>query len=411
MDRTVTIVVCERDGTVLGQLEPFTVDTPWWQDMWPIHRRYPSLAVLRLLGGVPEQPPSMGGSVTYLAETVPGGAAHLQLESCEIALKDHRLRMPWARPGGPAGDIAWASGVVEPTGPAAQHRSWNLSAIWSMPTGRGRVWLKCVPSFFGHEGAVLGLLSSPYTPKLIATSGHRLLLEDLGGHDGYDASVEETLHLIDQLVDLQCGTAPRVTELLAAGVPDARWPVLVPELRALVARRAPHDPHLVRLTANAEARARAIDECGLPDVLVHGDAHPGNARLGTVPTIWLDWGDSRVGHPLLDLAVLERAPLGRKQQLEQHWLATWARAVPGSDPWRAWELLRPLAALHGAAVYQGFVDNIEPSERVYHQDDVQPALDRASALSRSHASGSRAVRAAPPLVSGQKRPVGNATID
>jgi Phosphotransferase enzyme family len=381
VDRTVTLVVCGHDGAVLGQLEPFTVETPWWQDMWPIYRRHPSLTVLRLLHGVPAQPPCIGGSVTYLAETGPASAARLLLKNCEVVLTDHRLRAPWARPGGPAADIAWASGVVEPIGPAAQHRSWNLSAIWSMPTETGRVWLKCVPYFFEHEGAVLGLLAAPCTPKLIAASGHRLLLEDLGGHDGYGASIEETLRLIDQLVDLQCGTVPRVAELIEAGVPDARWPVLLPELRLLVARRAPHDPHLLSLIADAEARARAIDEYGLPDVLVHGDAHPGNVRLGTVPAVWFDWGDSRVGNPLLDLVVLARAPLGRKQ-LEQHWLAAWARAVPGSDPWRAWDLLRPLAALREAAVYQTFVDNIEPSERVYHQGDVQPALQRASALSR-----------------------------
>jgi hypothetical protein len=36
--------------------------------------------------------------------------------------------------------------------------------------------------------------------------------------------------------------------------------------------------------------------------------------------------------------------------------------------------------LREAAVYQGFLDNIEPSERVYHVDDVMPALTTASAL-------------------------------
>ncbi len=83
--------------------------------------------------------------------------------------------------GGPAADIAWASGLVERNGPAVQHRTWNLSAIWSMPTAQGTAWLKCVPGFFGQEGAVLGLLAGQGVPQLIATVGHRILLRDMGG--------------------------------------------------------------------------------------------------------------------------------------------------------------------------------------------------------------------------------------
>jgi hypothetical protein len=253
-----------------------------------------------------------------------------------------------------------------------------------MPTVEGRAWLKCVPGFFGHEGALLGLLAGPGVPHLIAADGPRILLGDMGGRDGHGATVEETRPVLDSLVELQRGTVARVPELLAAGVPDARWPVLFRELAALVARRAPHDNRLQRLMDTAEDRAKAIDECGVPDALVHGDAHPGNARLGTEPPLWFDWGDSRVGNPLLDLAVLEGA-LDRRQVLEQHWLAAWARAVPGSEPGRAWKLLRPLAALRVALVYQTFLDNIEPSEQVYHLGDVGPALELSAALAGAEA--------------------------
>jgi hypothetical protein len=354
MDRVVTLVACAEDGTVLGQLEPFSVGTPWWQDMEPVYQRHPSVTVLRLLDGVPAQGATMGGHVRYLAEAGPEPRAGTSLSSCDVVVADHPLRMPWARPGGPAADVAWALGLVEPTGPAVQHRTWNLSSIWSVPTGRGRAWLKAVPGFFDHEGAVLSLLAGPWAPKLIGAAGHRVLLEEMDGRDGYGATVEETLRLIDCLVELQSGTITRVPELLRAGVPDARWPVLVPQLEVLVARRAPHDTRLLRLVHSAEERVRAIDECGLPDALIHGDAHPGNARLGTEPPVWFDWGDSRVGNPLLDLAVLENAP-DRRQILEQHWLAAWVRAVPGSEPGRAWKLLRPLAVLRTALVYQTFL--------------------------------------------------------
>jgi hypothetical protein len=379
VDRVVTLVVCDDDARVLGQLEPVTVGTPWWQDVEPVHLCYPGFTVLRLLDGVPAQGATVGGHVRYLAQACSGTRAGPSLSNCDVVVTDHPLRMPWARPGGPVADIAWASGRVERTGPAVQHRTWNLSAIWSMPIAQGTAWLKCVPGFFGHEGAVLGLLAGPGVPRLIAAAGHRVLLGDLGGRDGHRATVEETLPLIDSLVELQHRTVARVPELLAAGVPDARWPTLLPALATLVALRAPHDSRLSRLLGTAEDRAKAIDECGLPDSLVHGDAHPGNARLGTEPPVWFDWGDSRVGNPLLDLAVLETAPDCRRL-LEQHWLAAWARAVPGSEPGRAWKLLRPLAVLRTALVYQTFLDNIEPSERVYHIGAVGPALEQAAAL-------------------------------
>jgi Phosphotransferase enzyme family len=385
VDRTVALVVCDDEGTVLGQLEPFTVGTPWWQDVGPVHCCYPDLTVLRLLDGVPARGATVGGHVRYLAQDCSGTRAWTSLSKCDVVVADHPLRMPWARPGGPRADLAWASSFVERTGRADQDRTWNLSAIWSMPTDQGRAWLKCVPPFFGHEGALLGLLAGPGVPRLIAGAGHRILLEDMGGRDGHDASVEETLPLVDALVGLQCRTAPRVDDLLAAGVPDARWPALLPELAALVARRASHDIRLVRLVGTAEDRAKAIDECGFPDGLVHGDAHPGNARLGTKPVVWFDWGDSRVGNPLLDLAVLDEGDPERRELVEQYWLAAWARAVPGCEPWRAWKLLRPLAALRTALVYQTFLDNIEPSERPYHAGDVGPALELAAALAKPEA--------------------------
>ncbi len=101
MDRVVTLVACGPDGTVLGQLEPFPVRTPWWQDMEPVHRQHPSVTVLRLLDGVPEQGATMGGHVRYLAEAGPEPRAGASLSNCDIVVADHPLRMPWAATGGP----------------------------------------------------------------------------------------------------------------------------------------------------------------------------------------------------------------------------------------------------------------------------------------------------------------------
>ena len=203
---------------------------------------------------------AVGGHVRYLAEAASGAPALASVSGCDVVVADHPLRMPWARPGGPAGDVAWASGLVERTGRAVQHRTWNLSAIWSVPAARGRAWLKCVPGFFGHEGGLLGLLAGPGVPELNSAAGHRILLREWGGHDGHDAPVEETLPLIDSLVELQRRGAPRVPELLAAGVPDARWPVLLPQLAALVGPSGPPRHPSSAAGGSAGDRAKAVDE-------------------------------------------------------------------------------------------------------------------------------------------------------
>ena len=389
--RAVTIVVCNAGGSLLGSLGPFEVVTPWWQDVEPIGRRFPALSVVRLLHGTPADRGAVGGQVTYLAEGDPGlalsPAAGLAGPG---ALADHPLRMPWARPGGPAADLGWAADAalaagLKIAGSPVQHRTWNLSCIWSIPVrqssgSEARLWLKCVPGFFAHEAVVLRGLSGQAVPRLVAAQRHRLLLAELPGRDGYDATEDEAKQIIECLVALQLRTVPLVPALLAGGVPEARQETFIQELQDVVARRAPHDPVLRRLAEEAGARLAQAEACGLPDVLVHGDAHPGNARIGGSTPILFDWGDARIGNPLLDLAVLSRLPGPAGQALAAHWLRTWKQAVPGSDPERAWQLLRPLAALRLAAVYQHFLDNIEPSERVYHDQDVQPALQAAARL-------------------------------
>ena len=108
-----------------------------------------------------------------------------------------------------------------------------------------------------------------------------------------------------------------------------------------------------------KAGSRAVAAAMLQ--MIWGIQHiPGNARIGLGTPILFDWGDSRIGNPVLDLAVLNRLPGPARDALADYWLRTWKQALPGSDPEQAWHLLRPLAALRTAAVYQHFLDNIEP---------------------------------------------------
>jgi hypothetical protein len=377
--RRVTIVVVSVDGEVLGQLEPFVIPTPWWQDLEPIIALHPNLCVLRLLRTSSPDSGSMGGDVTYLAEAVGPRPERLQpFHGDPEFLADDPLRMPWARPGGPAADLSWAARQVAFVGEPHQVRSWNLSSIWCIPVAGGECWLKCVPPFFGHEASVLASFGGrPGSPVVLAAEGNRMLLAAMPGVDGYCAGPSDYREILETLIGLQQAAPAGVL----SAVPDWRSPALRGMVDEVVDRRCPSSRPLRALVEGWDARFSAIEECGVPDVLIHGDAHPGNARIGVHPPLVFDWGDSGYGHALLDLAVLDRHyPAPAAAQLRRQWIGLWEDAVPGCDAERAWRLIRPVAVARGAVVFQRFLDSIEPSERVYHARDVEAFLDRAADL-------------------------------
>lgn len=294
----------------------------------------------------------------------------------------HPLRAPYAQPGGPAASLAWAAGQLDRLGRPAtlvtQQRTWNLSAIWRLDGPRGTAWLKQVPVFFRHEAAVLRLLADdPATPTLLAAADEgRILLDHVPGEDRYGADPAERATIAATHHALQVRAVPTADRIVAAGVPDMRGVALARWMRATLAPHPAADP----LIAGLEARLDEVARCGLPDTLVHGDLHPGNVRSdGSRHTI-IDWGDSFVGHPAFDiLRLTERMPAEPAAALVADWCARWRADVPGCRPERAVALLRPVAWLRMAAVYAMFLAGIEPSERIYHADDLPENLARAAA--------------------------------
>ena len=139
------------------------------------------------------------------------------------------------------------------------------------------------------------------------------------------------------------------------------------------------------LVVGLPQRFAAIADCGLPDTLVHGDFHLGNIKGSadgrSAGFTILDWGDSGVGNPMLDqLAFARFLPPGDRPAVEAEWSRLWRDAAPRSDPEGAVDLLRPVTALREAAVYQRFLDNIEPAEHRYHDGDPAAQLRRAAAI-------------------------------
>ncbi len=393
MGRSVTLALVDSGGTPLGVLRPYPVELPWWQEVSEVVAGASAVhgidvVVLRLLRARRSAPP--GGSVTYLAECHgPPPVAGLRAAGDAIGwITPHPLRMPWASPGGPAESLAWARGTLGEIGTPVQHRTWNLSSIWRLKGA----WLKEVPAFFAHEPAVLGWLNRQLPeigPQLLGADSGRMLLEDVQGTDRYEAGLDETVGMLDDLLTVQAAAAGRVEELRAMGVPDHRAEPFSRAARTVVEHWAHRLPptlraSLARLVDGLPDRFAALAACGVPDTLVHGDFHRGNVRSDGMIRVILDWGDSVIGHSALDVLTLaHRAPPGYREALDARWCAHWRSVAPASRPERALELMAPLHALRGAIAYHAFLAAIEPSERPYHAADPLRRLRAAAAVESS----------------------------
>ncbi len=238
--RDVALVLCRPDGELLGTTEVFEVPWPYPQDVGALVASARSqlgiaATVLRVLETTP-RPDGDRDLVTYLAEvdgsiSTPLAPTALLASSEEAVAAPEPFRMPWAEPGGPGRHLAWAAGRLDAagirsTGDAQQMKTWNLSSVWRLPTDRGDVWLKAVPPFFAHEGAVIERLSRHSVPHLLARGDGIVLLAQVPGADLYEPTSTQALVMIDLLLAIQLDSVDHLDELVALGLPDWRLPAL-----------------------------------------------------------------------------------------------------------------------------------------------------------------------------------------
>jgi len=385
--RLASVILVDRRERVLGELPAVALSEPWLQEIAELVDHVNtaheiSIAILRLLQVDDSEPGPIRAQ--YLAELSRGDPGRLPLQPWHGELTPEPLRQSYASAGGPQSDLDWAAAELERQGfgqliQCRQIRTWNLSSIWQLHTENETFWLKSVPSFFAHEGRVLSLLQSEAVPRLIAHDNQRVLMGHQAGEDCYDADLPLMRKMVTALVELQWRWRTRTAELKRAGIQDHSGMLLCESVTDVINR------HLDELTPGEQSilanfrdtlpdRIKALWAAGIPSTLVHGDYHPGNWRGNSSHTIILDWGDCFIGHPLQDLpALLDRAG-DDADELREHWIKEWQSHCPEADMEHALDLVTPLARARMAAVYQMFLDNIEPTERIYHEDDPLSCL-------------------------------------
>lgn len=291
---------------------------------------------------------------------------------------DHPLRAPWARPGGPQAMLDWAEHELngQLTGPAVQVKTWNLSCVYRLSTRSGPVWLKANPQWACDESATIDLVRRQdpgLVADLLASKPHLTLTANAPGVIGHRTGVDVAQAVVRRWVAVQAALAR--TEL---GAPVD----VLSEFRRFDG--FPVDG-LPELAARLPELLAELDSAGLPTTLVHGDLHPGNwiADGGQVKII--DWSDSYVGHPAADIARLHNwLSEAAGDAVVDTWVRAWRSLVPGSSPRRALAPMRVLGPVLDAITYQRFLDNIEPSERIYHAEDPVDELTDAVHEALSH---------------------------
>ena len=381
MGRTVTALVTHDDAcaAVVG---PFPVEVPWWAQVEPVVAHLERtlgvpVVVLRLLS-VEGADGSRDGHVTYHAEALEPPA---RLPGCDFAADDHPLRLPWARPSGVRELLEWAAGHVALTGRPVQCKTWNLSGLFRLPTADGAVWLKAIPGFAAAEPTAIAAIAEVdpgLVPAVLASAPGRLLLADVPGADCWDASPQVAADAVGRLAAAQArvGRPPN-------GIPDRRPEILAAAVANLLdgAVGAELTPAELRAARDLGSRWEMLADCGLPDSLVHGDFHPGNWRRGAGLPVVLDFADAHLGNPVLDgLRAIDRLwDAAARRAAARAWTAAWTEAAPRSRPAEALRIAEPLAHLAYAVRYQEFLDNIEPSEHVYHRGDPAASIRQALA--------------------------------
>ncbi|TCC28722.1 aminoglycoside phosphotransferase family protein [Kribbella sindirgiensis] len=388
--KTVEALVSVGDRYV-GRAPAFDVEPAWWAEVEAITRHLDELlgvrtVVLRLVDA-DEAVIGRGGRVVYhvqaLDEPRNGVLDETPLPDWAAIIAPDPLRSTWAEIDGPGRLIEWAQTVVGPHD-AVQVKTWNLSCLIRFPGA----WAKATSRFGSIDADIIQHVhryDATLAPAVLgqSTDDRWSLLAHAPGTDCWEPDQATVDNVVSRWVAAQAALASEAGTLAA--------PRLLPEeLVAEVTRLLPRvtlspgeSADVEQLIQKLPGIVEELDAAGLPITVVHGDFHPGNWRSDGTNRVIVDWADAFIGHPALDVQRLhDFLPAEKHPHVTDVWCAAWKNHAPSSDPLRAIRPMKVLGYLTYALTYQRFLDNIEPTERIYHQDDPAICLRAAAGAFR-----------------------------
>jgi hypothetical protein len=371
----------------VGRAPAFEVEPAWWSDVeavtWQLDQLLGVRTLVLRLVHADESVIGRGGRVVYHVEAMDepraGVLDETPLPEWDAIVAAHPLRATWAEVDGPRQLIEWARAFVGPLD-ATQMKTWNLSCLIRFPGA----WAKATSRFGSIDADIIEHIrryDETLAPAVLATSRENRwsLLAHAPGADCWEPDRPSVESVVSRWVAAQAALAGEVFELDAPRLlPDA----LADEVAALIPRVDLSKRGLLELVDRLPAIVGELEAAGLPITLVHGDFHPGNWRSDGTHRVIVDWADTFVGHPATDIRRLhDFLPPEKRDHAAGVWSAAWQRELPGCDPLRALQPMSVLGPVTYALMYQRFLDNIEPDERLYHRDDpgtcLRSALDMA----------------------------------
>jgi hypothetical protein len=207
-----------------------------------------------------------------------------------------------------------AAAGIEPRGALEVTRERPWGSVGRIATDRGTLWLKATAPATAFEAGIYAVLAEVAPEHVLAPvaldrargwvllpDGGRTLRDELTG----DALVAAMANAMRGYARVQRAAAPRVDQLLTAGVHDMRPEVLPARFDAAL-RFVPDElaDRLGALRPQVLGWSEQLANAPGAASLDHNDLHPGNMLDGG--SRFYDWGDAVVAHPFACLLM----PLG-----------------------------------------------------------------------------------------------------
>jgi len=319
-------------------------------------------------------------------------------------------RAAWYEPGWFALAESWIALALSQvgrslTGPVIQERLWQRSCVLRAETDAGPVYFKAVPPVFAHEPAITHALAARYPqhiPTVLARHPRHpwFLMAGVMGNSlaqREDLAAWENALRTFALIQIDLvGRAERLVELGCPARPveelGGQMAQLLDDPALLLSDRPAglgiEDRETIRAMLPALAlKAQRLAQIKLPQTLEHGDFWPGQVLIvnedegafsqnagrssGRTPTrrpaapqthpVFIDWSDCSISHPFFSLSLfddimemegyLPDVP-DLRERLRTAYLGPWTVYAPMPKLVEAFELARPLAAIHNALIYQ-----------------------------------------------------------